>query len=173
MMANAPPMPMRWTGEALEPVGRFKRDADRSFVIGQVYRMAEIEERSMISHNHEFAWLKDAWLNLPEDIADEYPSPEHLRKRALVQAGFYTEQVVDAGSNAAALRVATRDRSRNEFSLVIVRGPLVIIRDPASQSKRAMGAKEFQRSKTAIMEVIADLIGVSADDLAKHGGQAA
>lgn len=167
------PMPFRWSGEAMEPVGRFAKMADREFVIGRIYRMAEIEERSMASHNHEFAWLKEAWLNLPEALTDEYPSPEHLRKRALVQAGFYTEQVVDAGSNAAALRVATRDRSRNEFSLVIVRGPLVIIRDPMSQSMRAMGAKEFQRSKTAIMEVVADLIGVTTDDLAKNAGTAA
>ncbi len=53
-----------------------------------------------------------------------------------------------AGSNAAALRVASGIKSREEFSVVIVRESIVVIRDPKSQSVRAMGPKEFQASKT-------------------------
>lgn len=154
------PFVYRWNGEAMELLRRFAKDADRAFVIGETYALAEVEERSPASHAHEFAWLKDAWLNLPERIADEYPSPEHLRKRALIQAGYYDEQIVDAGTNAAAIRVASAFRSREQFSLVIVRGAFVVIRSPKSQSRRAMKREEFQASKTAIMDVIGDLIGV-------------
>lgn len=155
------------------PLRRHHNVCNAHFVVGQRYRLEEQQERSIISHNHQFAWLHSAWVSLPEDLASEYPSPDHLRKRALIQAGFYTEQIIDAGSNAAALRVASAFRSREEFSLVIVRGPIVVIRDPKSQSRRAMKPDEFQRSKTAIMEIIADLLGVAPDALAREGGRAA
>lgn len=170
---NSLPLLCEWTGEGFRPLGRSAREADAQFVIGQRYRLAEIEERSQSSHNHEFAWLAEAWRNLPEDLTDEYPSPEHLRKRALVQAGYYDEQIIDAGSNAAALRVAAAIRVRSEFSLVIVRGPIVVIRDPKSQSRRAMGNKLFQESKSAVMEIVSNLIGVAPDELRREAGRAA
>lgn len=159
------PQPFRWSGEAMIPLR--PRSADRAFVIGQEYWLVEERRRSVASHNHEFAWLSEAWRNLPEDVADLYPSPEHLRKRALVQAGYYTETIVDAGSNAAALRVAAFMRQKDEFAIVVVRGAIAVERVAKSQSRRAMTPKEFQESKTAIMEIIAQLIGVDPADLGK------
>ncbi len=165
-MSGAPIL-TEWTGEAFRPIGFAIRECDKHFVVGQKYRIAEYQDRSTATHNHEFAWLKNAWQSLPETLAAEYPSPEHLRKRALIQAGYYDEQAVDAGSRAAALRVAAMVRSREEFSYVIVNGPIVLIRTAKSQSRRAMKAPEFQASKTAIMELIADMIGVNPDTLAR------
>lgn len=164
-MSNELPCTFTWDGEAMRPVhpGR----ADRVYVVGERYALVPHEHRSAASHNHEFAWLHNAWHTLPENLADLYPTPEHLRKRALIEAGYYTEQAVDAGSHAAALRVAAAFRSREEFSLVIVRGPIVILRTAKSQSRRSMDKEEFQRSKTAILEVITDMIGVSQDELAQ------
>lgn len=163
---SAPKM-YRWTGETMEPLPHIRPACDREFVVGEVYRMEAVEARSELSHRHEFAWLKEAWLSLPEKLAAEYPSPEHLRKRALIEAGYYNEQIVDAGSNAAAIRVASAFRSRDDFIVVIVRGPLVAIREAKSQSRRAMKGPEFQASKTAIMEVVADLLGVAPETLGK------
>jgi hypothetical protein len=160
------PMIFDWDGEAMIP--RHPRRADQLFVIGQHYSLIEHEERSTATHNHEFAWLKEAWMNLPEALADLYPTPEHLRKRALVQAGFYDETIIDAGTNAAAIRVASAIRAREEFSLVIVRGPAVVIRTAKSQSRRNMKKDEFQASKTAIMEIIANMIGTTAADLSQE-----
>jgi hypothetical protein len=139
--------------------------ADKAYTVGESYLLVPHEQRSLASHNQEFAWLKDAWLNLPENLADQYPTPEHLRKRALIDAGFYDETIVDAGTSAAAIRVAAAFRSREEFSLVIVRGPLVVIRTPKSQSRRSMNKQEFQASKTAILEIVSGMIGVSPDSL--------
>lgn len=171
---NALPVTVRWDGESFVPASRREAlECDRQFVVGEKYRMTECQDRSAASHNHEFAWLATAWQNLPEDLADEYPSPEHLRKRALIEAKFYTEQLVDAGSNAAAERVAQAFRSREQFVLVLVRGPIVIIRTPESQSRRSMGAKRFQESKSAIMEVVCELIGISPDELEQNAGKAA
>ena len=167
------PVTFEWTGDAMVPLPRFARLCDRQFVVHETYRLMVEDERSEASHRHEFAWLAEAWRNLPEDCAELYPTAEHLRKRALIEAGFFNETVVDAGSNAAALRVASTFRARDEFALVIVRGPLVLIRDAKSQSRREMKKDEFQRSKTAILEIVACMIGVAPDELARNAGKAA
>lgn len=160
------PQAFFWDGEAMKP--RSPRLADKAYCVGETYWLVPHEERSTATHNHEFAWLKDAWLNLPEDMAEQCPTQEHLRKRALVDAGYYNETVTDAGSNAAALRVASSMRAMDEFALVIVRGPLVVMRRPKSQSRRAMGKQEFQESKTAIIETISAMIGITPGQLLKQ-----
>lgn len=167
------PLAFEWSGEAMVPLRQCARMADKEYVIGEVYRLAIHEERSPSTHNHEFAWLKEAWQNLPENIADLYPSPEHLRKRALIEAGFYDETVIDVGTNAGALRVASAWRAKDDFALVVVRGPIILIREAKSQSRRAMNRQEFQASKSAIMEVIANMIGVSPSSLTREAGRAA
>lgn len=174
MSDHAPPIPCNWDGEAFAPVSqRFAKLADKFFIIGEIYAMVVEQPRSRASHNHQFAWLQDAWMNLPEDIAHLYPSDEHLRKRALIEAGYYHELAVDAGSRAAALRVAAAVPVLNEFALAIIEGPMVLVRTPKSQSMRAMGAKQFYESKAAIMQVIADMLGVTPAELAKNAGRAA
>lgn len=157
------PLDWIWNGSAMVPFNL--RAAERQFSPGARYRLEVREERSAATHAHEFAWLHDAWANLPERIADLYPSPEHLRKRALIEAGFYDEEIVDAGSNAAALRVASAFRRIDDFALVIVRGGFVILRRAKSQSRRAMDKKTFQASKSAIMDVVAGLVGVTPTQL--------
>jgi hypothetical protein len=149
------------------PNAFWRTRCDRQFVIGETKPMAAYEDRSYQSNRHEFAWLHQAWLNLPEHLAEQLPSPEHLRKRALIDCGYYDETIVDADTKTAALRVAAAFRAREEFSYIVVRGPLVVIRTAKSQSRRAMAKAEFQESKTKIMELIAGLIGVSVDDLQK------
>lgn len=159
------PVAFRWDGDAMIPLA--PRRADQEYVVGEVYTLVAHEDRSDASHNHEFAWLTEAWKNLPERLAELYPSPAHLRKRGLIEAGFYDETAVDAGTAAAAIRVASAFRAREEFALVIVRGPVVLIRTAKSQSRRAMDKATFQASKTALMEVVAEMIGVAPAALAK------
>lgn len=155
-----------WSGEAMVPLN--PRAADREYVVGERYRLEHREERSSASHAHEFAWLREAWMSLPQALADIYPSPEHLRKRALIEAGYYDETITDAGSAAAALRVASLVRKLDDFALVIVRGPLVVMRTAKSQSRRAMDRAEFAASKSAIMDVIAAMIGVRPEQLGEQ-----
>jgi hypothetical protein len=155
-----------WNGQAMIPAR--PQAAAKAFVEGRRYWLEEASERSWISHRHEFAWIGEAWANLPENLADLYPTPEHLRKRALIQAGFYDETIIDAGSKAAALRMAAYARGADEFAAVFVRGPLVIVRKAKSQRMHGhdrMPKDEFERSKAAIMEVIAEMIGVSPERL--------
>ena len=172
MSAPAPPMTYRWDGENMVPLPRFARQADRQFVIGQAYQLAEWQERSSVSHTHQFAWLKDAWLNLPEHLADQFPTPEHLRKRALIDAGYYDEEILDIGTNEAAIRVATHLRAQDDFAHIVVRAGVVVIRTAKSQSARSMDRATFQASKTAILETVSQMIGVAPAALMKQSENA-
>lgn len=157
----------KWTNGVFIPAPRFADKAGELFVEGATYWLNIEPERSEKTHKHEFAWLREAWKTLPESIAHLYPSTEHLRKRALIEAGFYTETIVDAGTTAAALRVAAFARGEDEFALVITRGPIVVVRKAKSQSHRAMGAANFQRSKQAALEVVSAMLGIEPQDLAR------
>ena len=158
-----PAMPYRWTGDSLVPLQ--PRRADQYLVIGEVYMLAPWEERSQASHAHEFAWLNEAWKNLPEELAEAYPSVEHLRKRALIQGGYFHETVIDVGSNAGATRTAAAVQFLDPFAYVIVRGGFVVVRRAESQSRRAMGKERFQASKTAILDIVSAMIGVEPQQL--------
>ena len=164
----APGTIFTWRAEDGCLVAKWPKLAASRFVDGQDYLMAEVEHRSDKTHKHEFAWLREAWLNLPENLADEYPSPEHLRKRALIMAGFYHEVILDVGSHAAALRVAHFAKGEDEFAVAVVRGGVVVVRKAKSQSKRTMQKGEFQASKSAILEIIAGMIGVTPDALSRQ-----
>ena len=169
----AAPFLTQWTGEAFKPIGRNARDCISKLTAKKMYRLEIVEERSQASHNFQFAWLADAWRNLPEDLADMYPTPEHLRKRALIQAGYFDETIIDTGNRAGALRVASAWRAKHDFALVIVRGTIVIVREAKSQSRRAMKGGNFEASKTAIMAIIAEMIGVTPEELERNAGVAA
>ena len=159
-----PPLAMAWDGEALRP--RHPARADKYLVVGQTYTIVEHQDRSQASHNHEFAYLTDAWRSLPETLADTIPSPEHLRKQALIETGHYDETKVDAGSQAAALRVAAMMRSIDDLSMVVTRGPLVVRRTAKSQSRRAMDKATFERSKGDVLGWVAGILGVEPGTLA-------
>lgn len=160
-------MAFKWTNGVFIPAARFADKAREEFVEGAVYWLSVEAERTEKTHRHEFAWLREAWKSLPEGVSDLYPTSEHLRKRALIQAGFYTERVIDAGTKAAALRVAAYVRSEDEFAWVATRDHIVVVRKARSQSRQAMGGAEFNRSKQAILQIIADLIGVEPQQLGR------
>jgi hypothetical protein len=127
-----------------------------------------VEKVRAYGDNHEFAAVAEAWKQLPDHLTEHFPTSEHLRKRALIDAGFYTETILDVGSNAAALRVRDYAKAEDGFAYVVVRGRVVAIRKAMSQSRRAMGAAEFQRSKQAVLEIVAGLIGVTPEALSSH-----
>lgn len=160
------PVPMRWEGDGFVPATPYwGKQADRQWVVGQVYSVVTVGDRTEKSHRHEFAWLREAWLNLPENLAELYPTPDHLRKRALIAAGFYDEEIVDCGTRAAALRVASSFRKHDDFAAIVVRGPIVVVRSAKSQSRRSMDKETFQASKDAIMEVVSQMIGTTPESL--------
>lgn len=174
-MSDTSPLPFVWTDDgAFKPRSEyFAKKCDERFAIGANYLLVEHQERSSASHAQQFAWINEAWQQLPEKLADLYPTPDHLRKRALIEAGYYDEEIIDCGTSAAALRVAAYARKHDDTAVVIPRGVIVLVRTAKSQSYRAMDRKTFQASKSAILEIIAAMIDVPAETLAQHAGQSA
>ena len=121
---------------------------------------APLEARSNASHNHYFSMLCELWSNLPDEIADNFPSIEHLRKRALIATGYRDERSFVCASKAEAQRLAAWVRPDYDFAAISVHGAAVVVWTAKSQSLRAMGKREFEASKTAVLDWVAHLIGV-------------
>jgi len=161
---TSPPLAFRWDGEVFRPLRPKK--ADEYFAIGEVYWLEESSERSLASHQHQFAWLNAAWTNLPEPLMDTFPTSEHLRKAALIACGWHTQTILDAGNARAAADIARYIRSQDDFISVTVRGKTVTVRKARSQRMHGldrMSKAEFQKSKDDIIGWVSQLIGVEPD----------
>ena len=167
------PIHCTWDGESFVPLARFAKLCDRDFVVGHLYPLVVQEDRSAASHRQYFASLHEAWTQLPEDVAEQFPSTEHLRKRGLIDAGYYDEEIIDCGSNKVAPNMAVAIRKRDDFALIFVRDQFVIVRTAKSQSMRAMGKEVFQESKDKVLDIVWGLCGTTPQAAARHVGRAA
>ena len=165
-MAKGPRPVFIWNGEAFEPEPRFRWQCDQDYAVGEKYRMDIIEDRSAASHSHYFATINEAWLNLPEDQAKRFPSPEHLRKWALVQCGYCHETPAVFSTKQDALTSASLIRKTDKYSVLTVHDNVVTRYEPESQSTRSMDKERFQKSKTAVLELLASMIQVTPKQLA-------
>lgn len=167
------PITMQWDGEVMRPLPRFARECDRRYVVGETYPLEVHEERSSNTHRHYFAALNDAWSNLPEAVAPQFATVEHLRKWALIKSGFCDTRDHVCGTDAEARRLAAFIEPIDSYAVVEVRGPVVRIHTAKSQSVRSMDKATFQASKQAVLDVVANLVGVTPGELAAQAGQAA
>ena len=139
---------------------------------GEIVAVQIERGRSDASHRHQFAWLHDAWLTLPEHHRGQpwAETPETMRKHALIAKGFNVSVVMDCGSNAAALRLKVQVLpafvGAHGYAVAQVRGPMLTVWAAESQSLRAMGKERFQSSKTALMDWVAEKLGVPVGELA-------
>ncbi len=168
------PILFRWEGDAMRPAGaRNAKACDDVFVVGELYRLVEANDRSMRSHNHYFAALNDTWLSLPEHQTERFPTVEHLRKWCLIRAGYSDSRQIVCASKAEAQRVAAFIRPMDEYAVITFAEAVVTVWTAQSQSLKAMGKAEFQKSKDAVLEIAAGLIGVTAPELRREAGMAA
>ena len=166
---NAAPLNFQWAGEAMVPTAHSRRLLNEHFVVGERYQFVVHEERSQASHNHYFALLKEAWQNLPEAWADKLPTQEHARKFALIATGYCDIRTTAAPSRSAALKIAAFVKPMDDFAVVDVlpESPVVRVRTAKSQSKRAMGKAEFQKSKDDVLAYLARIGGYEATELGR------
>jgi len=163
-----------WDGDCFKPATEhWAREADKQFVVGQNYRLEVREPRSTNSHRHFFVTINAAWENLPEHLAERFRSPEALRKWCLIKAGFRNERSIACSSPEEAHKVASFIRPLDEFSVTVVNESVVTIYTAQSQSSRNMGKDQFQKSKTACLDVLAELIGTPAESLSANATAAA
>lgn len=152
---------------AFEPLPAFRRKANEAFGAGEVVTLAPVEDRSAASHRHYFASINEAWQSLPEDMAQQFASADHLRKAALIRAGYRDERSIVCASKAEAARVAAFIKPMDDYAVVSVSGTAVVVLTAKSQSMRAMGKEAFGESKEAVLNVLAEMLGVDVGSLPK------
>lgn len=174
-MSSTAPIRFVWTDDGvMKPASEFwARRADKEYVVGEEYELERHERRSMKSHNRFFACVHTAWENLPEDKKDQYPSPDHLRRWALIRAGYYNERIIDCADEEAAQRFAAFCKPLDEFAVVIARGNQVKVYTAKSQDHRSMNKEEFKKSADDVIAVLERVIGVEPGQLSEHAGKAA
>lgn len=161
------PIRMVWDGVGLLPVKGADKLAGEQFAIGETYYMDVVRVRSKISHDHFFAVVEEAWQNSAGEAQERFPTADHLRKYALIKSGYCDVDSLPCSSRAEALRVAAFMRRADEYALIVVSQALVSRYTAKSQSLKAMGAKVFQESKTAVLAVLADLLEVTPRQLSE------
>ena len=155
-------------GDTLIPFGvGMQKRFDEDWADGEYRRLVEVEERSHASHAHYFANLHEMFISLPENIKrdeDWAESEEAMRKNALIRTGFYNAVDYPCETKAEAKRWAARMQVKDDYSIVLVEGTVVRVLTAKSQSYKGMPSKgEFQRSKEAVLNYLADLIGLDKD----------
>ena len=174
-MSAPPPVMLVYHGE-----GRFgpasehwARLADAHYGEGEVVRMIRHEMISVASRGHYFASLADAHANLPDELAVQFPSVEALRKYALIKAGYCDQHTFACASKAEAQRLAAFLKPVDEYAIVVAKEATVTRYTAKSQSEKAMGKKDFQESKDAVLTIVAEMIGTSRKALESNQGASA
>lgn len=157
-------LPLRYEGNG---VFRCLTPKRVTVAVSDVSGWQMMEDRSAASHRHFFAMINEAWKNLPEDLADDLPSPEHLRKWALIKAGFCTKTQIVCANNSEAITLTATAKALDKYSIASLTGKTVTIWTAASQRRDAMSRKEFQEAKERAIHIISELIGTDATTLRK------
>lgn len=156
----------------MRPIPRMRRLADDQYVAGEEYPLDLLHNASDRSRRHYFASVKNAWDNLPDEIALQYPTPEHLRKKALVACGYATHRVLVLASPKEARKAGTEMRQIDPYAVLEISGNVLNIWQARSQQqskmKGGMSAAEFKESKKAVLDWCAGLIGTTRDTLERQ-----
>lgn len=160
-------LPFTWTGEAMIPVRGFAKRCDAEFIVGVVYHLEAMEERSAASHRHYFAAVNEAWQNLPEAMVEQFPISEHLRKWCLIRAGYHQSRDIVVSSKAEAQRLAAFVKPMDSYAVVVARAAVVTVYTAESQSQKAMGKERFQESKDAVLSLLAAMIGTDPIEIGR------
>lgn len=153
------------TLKVMIPHQRFRKMCAAQFADGEDYPLAPVENRSMASHNHFFASIEDAFDNLPEAWAQEFPTSEHMRKWVLIEVGFFHIEEHDFDTEKDAKTFASAVRRRDEYARIKRIGSSILIKTAKSQDHRSMKKEEFQASKVAVLEYLSEVIGVKRQEI--------
>lgn len=135
------------------------RRCEQAYGQGELITVEVQDDRSMASHRHYFAQIADLWETLPETLAGDFPSSEHLRKFALIKAGYCKQTKLVLPTHEEALEAAAMVSELDSYALCEVTGRVLTVWVAKSQSRKAMKtAALFEKSKADVLEVIRKML---------------
>lgn len=158
-MSHAP-IPCMFLNGTFYPLHAYKALAAENYGEGELITLAPVEDRSPQSHRFYFAVINKAHANLPEGLAERFPTSDALRYYALIRAGYRREHTKVFSSAADAAMAAALIKPNGYDTIVNVAGQVVTIWSAESQSPREMPKERFEASKQAVFDVLASMIGV-------------
>lgn len=163
------PQPLRfiWLENAMVPASAlWLRKCQERFGEGVEYVFEEVHEKSERSRRHFHALVREAWLSLPDKIAGDFATPDHLRKYCTIKAGFHDKRSIHCESVAEARKVASFIRPMDEYAIVTTTENVVTVW--TAKSTTGMRHAEFQDHKDKVLDVIAAMIQVEPETLAQQ-----
>lgn len=156
------------------PHARFGALCKRQFEVAEDYVLGPVDGIPSRSRAPLFIAARDAWNNLPEEDT-RFPSDEHLRKKALVMAGWAYhhqapfETVEDAKAHAIGLRRV------DEYAVIVRKGCVVDcwIAKSISAGTPGLTKEKFQEVKTKALDWMATLARTTRAELEANAGRAA
>lgn len=160
--------------KVMVPHRRFAALCGRQFVVDDDYALGPVDGIPSRSRAPLFIAAKEAWNNLPEDD-NRFPSDEHLRKKALVHAGWaYHHQapfdtVEDAKAHAIGLRKV------DEYAVIVRKGCVVDcwVAKSIANGTPGLTKEKFQEIKTKALDWIATLARTTRAELEANAGRSA
>jgi hypothetical protein len=172
-MSEPLPILLTWKDGAFIPSTSYQlARCKEAFQDGKRYALIELQTRNMRRHRALFAQLQEAWAQLPEGMADDFPTVDHFRAFALIKTGWYNRTVFQAASEAEAIKLAAHLR-RDSLCIVEVDGRTVSHYEAKSQAVRAMKDAEFVKSMNDVLDYAAALVGLDRGTLEQEAGRAA
>lgn len=167
-MRRPRPVFLRWDGDVFTPEPSFKHYCSRDYVVGEVYPMLPVEERSQASHNFYFAAVAEGFNNLTEENAKRFPTREHLRHWCLVQCGYCSETHYALANSKEARKLAADIRRMSEYAVISIRKDTLIVWEAESQSRAAMKKEMFEKSKQDVLDMIGSMARTTRPQLEKE-----
>ena len=169
---TTPPIRCVFDGKVFAPDGQHWLGlAQKHFGAGEVVKLVQHEERSGASHNHYFACVADAHANLPDELAIQFPSPDHLRRFALISTGYCNSHAITLDSVEEARKVYAFIKPIDQFSVVSLKGCVVTVFTAHSQSNRAANKALFRQQKEAVLGFLATMVGTTKEALTENTGK--
>lgn len=138
---------------------------DEHLTAGDLVCLTEDNSRSMKQHRWLFALVRKAFDTLPMDQVLRFPSEEHLRKYALIKAGwcdintqsFSTPEMAKLAAKAFKIGANITTDGRN-FTMTVVRDDTVMYVTPRSISLRACKGAEWESACQGVVNYLCELL---------------
>lgn len=139
------------------------------FQDGELVFLRVDRKRHWPGHQAFMALMNDAFETMPDNLREEYTSPDVLRRRLLIAAGFANIDSIVCKNNDDAIKTAYKmAKFTDDHTFLSLRGSVVVIARANSQAMDKMDADTFKKSCQAVQEELAKLLGCSVWELREH-----